>query len=122
MISSGDVAPNPAELLMNSRVKELFDEVKENYEYIIVDTAASSIITDTTLLRSYADAFIFVIRANYLEKKQLRYVKSLYKDKVFKNLAILVNGVDTEKGYGYGYGYGEDHEKSKKRWWKLSKA
>jgi capsular exopolysaccharide synthesis family protein len=120
LISSGDIAPNPAELLMSPRVKELFEEVKENYEYIIVDTAASSIITDTTLLRNYADAFIFVIRANYLEKKQLRYVKSVYKDKVFDNLAILVNDVDTEKGYGYGYGYGEDRGKSKKPWWKLT--
>ena len=51
LISSGDIAPNPAELLMNPRVKELFEEVKENYEYIIVDTAASSMVTDTMLLR-----------------------------------------------------------------------
>jgi capsular exopolysaccharide synthesis family protein len=122
LISSGDIAPNPAELLMNPRVAELFDEVRNDYDYVIVDTAASSIITDTTLLRSYADAFIYVIRANYLDKRQLGYVKSVYRDKIFSNMALLINGVDTKKGYGYGYGYGLDHEKTIKKWWQLSKS
>ena len=122
LISSGNIPPNPSELLMNSRVKELFDEVKQHYEYIIVDTAASSIITDTMILRDYADAFVYVIRADYLDKRHLGYVKSLHKDKRFRNMALLINGVDHKKaGYGYGYGYGAKFEKSdSKRWWKLN--
>ena len=121
LVSSGDIAPNPAELLMSTRVKELFDEVKERYDYIIVDTAASSIITDTTIIKNYADAFIYVIRVNFLDKRLLSYVKSLYKEKRFPNLALLVNGIDSKKGYGYGYGYGASFEKSKKKaWWKFS--
>ncbi len=121
LISSGDIAPNPAELLMNPRVKQLFDEVKEIYDYIIVDTAASSIITDTTLICNHADAFIYVIRANFLDKRLLGYVKSIYKEKRFPNLALLVNGIDAKKGYGYGYGYGADFEKSRKKaWWRFS--
>lgn len=122
LISSGDLAPNPSELLMSPRVKDLFDEVRELYDYIIVDTAASSIITDTMLLRSYADAFIYVIRADVLDKRQLKYVNSIYKNNRFPNLALLVNSVDHKKaGYGYGYGYGYDHDKSKKKaWWQFN--
>jgi capsular exopolysaccharide synthesis family protein len=120
LISSGSIPPNPAELLMNPRVKELFDSIKMEYEYIIVDTAASSIITDTMLLKDFADAFIYVIRANYLDKRQLGYLKSVYENKRFPNMALLVNAVDHKKGYGYGYGYGSEFEATKnKSWWKL---
>ncbi|MDJ0645809.1 MAG: polysaccharide biosynthesis tyrosine autokinase [Flavobacteriaceae bacterium] len=122
LISSGDIAPNPAELLMNYRVKELFEQVKSQYDYIIVDTAASSIITDTMLLRDYADAFIYVIRANFLDKRQLGYLKAVHRDKRFPNLALLINAVDPKKGYGYGYGYGSEFEKKnkQKQWWNLA--
>ena len=104
---------------MNPRVEELFKRVKEKYEYIIVDTAASSIITDTMLLRNYADAFVYVVRINHLDKRQLGYLKSVYKEKRFPNLAILVNGVDPKLGYGYGYGYGAEKE-TKKNWWNFT--
>ena len=121
IISSGDLAPNPSELLMNPKVKELFDTVKEHYEYIIVDTAAFSMVTDTMLLSKFADAYIYVIRMNFLDKRMLRYIKSLYNEKRLPNMNLLINGIDIKKGYGYGYGYGYGtaFEKSKKPWWKF---
>lgn len=124
IITSGDLAPNPAELLMNARIKELFDFAKENYEYIIVDTAAFSMVTDTLLLSKFADAFIYVIRANYLDKRMLKYINFLYKEKRLPNMALLLNGVDQKKtyGYGYGYGYGTTFENSQKRWWQFGKS
>ncbi|RPD98793.1 polysaccharide biosynthesis tyrosine autokinase [Aureibaculum marinum] len=124
IISSGDLAPNPAELLMNARIKELFDFAKENYEYVIVDTAAFSMVTDTLLLSKFADAFIYVIRANYLDKRMLKYIKFLYKEKRLPNMALLLNGVDQKKtyGYGYGYGYGTTFENSQKKWWQFGKS
>ena len=121
IISSGDLPPNPSELLMNPRVADLFEGVKERYDYIIVDTAAFSMVTDTMLLSGFADAFIYVIRANFLDKRFLKYVKSLYNDKRLPNLTLLINEVDHKKsyGYGYGYGYGTTFEKSRKPWWKF---
>ncbi len=119
VISSGDLAPNPSELLMNVRVKELFQKVKEEYDYIIVDTAAFSMVTDTMLLSNLADAFIYVIRANYLDKRLLKYIKTIHKEKRLPNLSLLVNGVDHKKsyGYGYGYGYGTNFDRLKKKPW-----
>ncbi len=121
IISSGDLAPNPAELLMSERIKELFDYAIDNYEYVIVDTAAFSMVTDTLLLSKFADSFIYVIRANYLDKRMLKYVSFLHKEKRLPNMALLLNGLDHKKsyGYGYGYGYGTTFDNSKKPWWKL---
>ena len=109
---------------MNARIKELFDFAQENYEYVIVDTAAFSMVTDTLLLSKFADAFIYVIRANFLDKRMLKYVNFLYKEQRLPNMALLLNGVDQKKtyGYGYGYGYGTAFEKSQKKWWQFGKS
>ncbi len=119
MMLSGVIPPNPAELLLNHRFEQLFESVKEKYDYIIVDTAPVSLVTDTLLIAKYADMFLYVTRANYLDKRMLEIPKNLYSEKRLPNMAILLNGVDNAFGYGYGYGYGYGQEEEKKAWWKV---
>ncbi|HLV14391.1 MAG TPA: polysaccharide biosynthesis tyrosine autokinase [Xanthomarina sp.] len=118
IIPSGTIPPNPAELLMDDRVKELFEEVSTQYDYIIVDTAAVGLVTDTLLISKYADLFIYVVKANYITKKQLQLAQRMYSEKRLPNMNILLNSVDHKKGYGYGYGYGSE-KPFKKKWWKI---
>jgi capsular exopolysaccharide synthesis family protein len=118
VIPSGTIPPNPAELLMSSRVKELFDNVSKTYDYVVVDTAAIGLVTDTLLISKYADLFIFVAKANYITKKQLELAQRMYTEKRLPNMTILLNNVDHKKGYGYGYGYGTNPKK--KKWWKFA--
>ncbi len=118
VIYSGKIPPNPAELLMNGRMKELLDEVVDQYDYIIVDTAPLLVVTDTLLISEYADQILYVTRAGMTELKVLEYPLTLHKDGKLKGLAFVVNGVqDSNLGYGgkYGYGYG----KTTKKWWKF---
>lgn len=115
-INSGDIPPNPVELLMGKRVKNMFDELKNKYEYIIVDTAPVGMVTDTIQIGIYSDLTIYVVRANFLDKRMLHIPLKLHKDNKLPNMAILINGSDNSKGaYGYGYGYGQ---KRKKPWYK----
>ena len=104
ILNSGPIPPNPAELLMYARVKEIFDYARENYEYVIVDTAPIGLVADTLLISKYADATVFIARANVLDKRLLRIVDSLNKEKRLPNVACLINGSSYTKGYGYGYG------------------
>ena len=106
VISSGDIPPNPAELIMNNRMDLIFDYAKENYDYVIVDTAPVGLVTDTFLLKDLADITLYVVRANVLDKKDLPVLKGIYKNSKLKNISVLLNGVDYESGYGYGKGYG----------------
>lgn len=116
IIHSGDIPPNPVELLMSKRVKELFNEVKLMYEYIIVDTAPVGMVTDTIQISNFADLTIYVIKANFLDKRMLHIPSKLDKEKKLPNMAVLINGSDHIKGaYGYGYGYGN---KKKDPWFK----
>ncbi|KGL64343.1 GumC family protein [Polaribacter sp. Hel1_85] len=121
IISSGVIPPNPAELLLSAKVKELFDEVKKDYDFIIVDTAPVNLVTDTLLVAKYANMFMYVTRANYLDKRMLNIPQTLYNEKKLPNMAIVLNDTDMKKGYGYGYGYGYGNgyiEQVKKPWYK----
>ena len=122
IISSGVIPPNPAELLISEGVERLFNEVKNYYyyDYVIVDTAPINLVTDTLLISKYADMFLYVVRANYLDKRLLAIPEELYTEKRLKNMAIVLNDVNKRKGYGYGYGgYGYGYgEQEKKPWYK----
>jgi tyrosine-protein kinase Etk/Wzc len=106
VLPAGVIPPNPAELLMGKKTDELFDTLKKQYDYIIVDTAPVSLVTDTLLVAKYADCFIYVVRANFLEKRMLSIANALYREKKLPNMCLLLNDTDSTKGYGYGYGYG----------------
>ncbi len=114
ILPSGIIPPNPAELLMSSKVEELFAELKKEYDYIIVDTSPISLVTDTLIIAKNADTFVYVMRANVLEKRMLSIANTLYKEKRLPNMCIVLNDTDSIKGHRYGYGVKEPE----KPWYK----
>jgi capsular exopolysaccharide synthesis family protein len=106
VLPAGIIPPNPAELLMSKKVDLFFNALKAQYDYIIVDTAPVSLVTDTLLIAKHADCFIYVARANFLEKRMLSIPNGLFKERKLPNMCMLLNDTDSTKGYGYGYGYG----------------
>ena len=123
VIASGTIPPNPSELLMSDRVKDLFDYFEGKYDYIIVDTSAVGLVSDTLLVSKFADIFIYVVSANNVDKRQLAAVaKPLFEDNRLPNMNMLLNGTNFDKkGYGYGYGYGNNPHK-KKKWYQFGKS
>ena len=117
VIQSGVIPPNPSELLMSNRLKELFEQVKQMYDYIVVDTAAVGLVTDTLLINEHADMFVYVVSANNLDKRLLHVAKTMYDDKRLPNMTILLNGTTKSNGYGYSYGYGGNS--AKKKWYQF---
>lgn len=116
VLPSGVIPPNPAELLMSNKVDVLFDKLKSEYDYIVVDTSPVHLVTDTLLIARHADSFVYVIRANYLDKGLLYVPYKFYQEKKLPNMALLINDTNIRKGYGYGYGaygygYGVEIEK-----------
>ena len=115
MLFSGSIPPNPAELLMSSRVADLFNDLRKDYDYIIVDTAPSMLVTDTFLINEYADATLYVVRADYTEKRLLEFTADAVKTNKIKNMALVLNNIKMtnfgyygSKYYGYGYAYGAE--------------
>ncbi|WP_394758946.1 GumC family protein [Flavobacterium sp.] len=116
ILPAGVIPPNPAELLMSKKVEAMFEQLKSEYDYIVVDTAPVSLVTDTLLISKNADAFVYVVRANYLEKEYLKTPETLYRENKLPNMCVLLNDTVTKSGHGYGYGYGQ--EVVKEPWYK----
>ncbi|MCG2462615.1 polysaccharide biosynthesis tyrosine autokinase [Flavobacteriaceae bacterium F89] len=123
VLIAGAVPHNSAELLANKRFKKLLDEAKKSFDYIVIDTAPTILVTDTLLISKFADATLFLTRTNYTEKKLLKFAHELNKHNKLKNMMFVMNGVGAGKtkaygyNYGYSYGYGPDGS-SPKKWYK----
>lgn len=106
IVPCGVIPPNPSELLQNERLEAFFAELRQRYEYIIVDTAPVAMVSDTFLLDRIADMTLFISRANYTSRDMIEFINQTVVQRM-KNVACVLNGVKhSGVGYGYGYGYG----------------
>ncbi len=107
---SGSIPPNPSELLRQSKFGRMIHELREQYDYVIVDTAPSMLVADTFLISKYADLILYVTRAGYTEKKLLNFAVDVQNDGKLHDISFVINDVKTANfGYGnkYGYAYGQ---------------
>ena len=106
IVLSGAIPPNPAELLMQKRTTTFMDELKKQFDYIILDTAPSMLVTDTILINKLADITLYVVRAGYTDKRLLDFPQDAIDDGRLANVAIVLNNVNLNNfGYGNKYGY-----------------
>lgn len=104
-IPSGQIPPNPSELIASERTELLFKELNDLYDVIIIDTPPVGLVTDAMLLESYADTKILVVRQGYTPKMVLNSLVEENKLDNFDKLSVLLNGVPIKKtGYSYQYG------------------
>ena len=106
IIPSGIIPPNPSGLLMNERVQTMFNYLEKHFDYIVVDTAPVSLVTDTLLISKLADLTVYVVKENYSDKKLLSLPEKYHQEKRLVNLAVLLNNASTNMSGAYGYGYG----------------
>jgi len=115
VIYSGMIPPNPTELLTNGRYEKLLEELKEQYNYIIIDTAPLMLVTDTFLISDLADVTIYVTRSKYTEKALIEFANNNIDQNKIKNVGFVLN--DVHKNYfGYGNKYGYGYSAKEKSW------
>lgn len=130
ILPGGTVPPNPTELLARDGLDKAINELKKNFDYVILDTAPIGMVTDTLLIGRVADLSVYVCRADYTRKAEFTLINELAENNKLPNLSIVINGLDLNrrkygyyygygkygkyygygKRYGYGYGYGENKE------------
>jgi len=103
VITAGMIPPNPAELVMSSKIEKLISTLKEKYDYLIFDTAPVGLVTDARILSPYANISLYIVRQNFTYKNQLEAIANLSKNKLLPKLHLVLNDVKTSQGYGYGY-------------------
>ena len=135
ILPGGAVPPNPTELLARKGLEEAIEQLKQYFDYIVLDTAPVGMVTDTQLISRVADLTVYVCRADYTRKSEFALVNELATTNKLPRIGIAINGLDLKKKkygyyygygkygkyygygkrYGYGYGYGEQPENGKKK-------
>ena len=109
VIPAGQVPPNPSELIASGKTDELFSKLKEEYDYIVLDTPPVGLVTDAFLLVKYSSTNLFVVRHNYTSKRMFQTLIRNLIQKNIQNVNIIVNDIKLKtKGYEYQYGYRYD--------------
>lgn len=111
-VVAGLVPPNPAELLLEPRLKDFFKQAREEYDYIIVDSAPVGMVSDSLSVADFADATIYVTRLGVTRYRDLQFINTLAEEERLPKMNVIVNGTTATQGYGYGYGSVEDHGKN----------
>lgn len=108
ILMAGPVPPNPGELVTRESLDQTMEQLKEHYDYILIDTAPVGLVTDTLALGRISNATVYVCRADFTQKASFSLINSLNMEKKLPNMSIVLNGVDlSKKKYGYYYGYGK---------------
>lgn len=133
---SGPTPPNASELVLSKHLETLFNEAREEYDYVLVDTPPVGLITDALLLIRYVDATLFVLNTRFANKDHVNNALEALSSNSSRKLGFILNGVRMKKskyyyntnygygyryaygygsgyGYGYGYGYGRRARNSK---------
>ena len=108
----GAIPPNPSELLLGDRVKDFFNDLRANYDVIIVDSAPVAMVSDSFALDKYTNATVYVTRANFTQRKHIKFMNRISANKQLKNMCVVLNDTkpSSDNTYGYGYGKTKDEE------------
>ena len=108
LLMSGPIPPNPAELIARPSLDKIVNLLKEDYDYIIIDTAPIGLVTDTLQIARVANTTVYVCRADYTPKDSFKFINALARENKLPNMSLVINGIDmSKKKYGYYYGYGK---------------
>jgi tyrosine-protein kinase Etk/Wzc len=102
LITAGPVPPNPAELLERNLYRTLMERARKEFDYIVIDNAPVSMVTDGLITGKESDLNIFILRYGVSRKDQLKFINDMAAKEVMKHPALVINDI---KGSRYGYGY-----------------
>lgn len=118
VIPAGSSVPNPAELMGSNKMKELLKRMRDEFDYIIIDTPPILAVTDAVLLSTLSDAVAIVVSANETDGHALDRALETLKAVGAPFVGCVLNKFDVKRAYGYygyrysygyGYGYGYDY-------------
>lgn len=114
VLACGPVPPNPAELLLDEKLNDLFAYLRQHFDVVVIDTAPVGMVSDAMTLSKFANATLYIVRQGHTFKKQIGLIEEFYQQNKLPKISIILNDVKVRAGYraygygqygGYGYGY-----------------
>lgn len=116
ILTTGQLPPNPAEVVASNRLKKFIEEMKNHFDYILIDSPPLIAVTDSQILSSFCDGTLLVVSSGEAERETVKRAKDLL-NKVNANIiGVVLNKLDlkSRKGYGYYYYYGDEEGRGAK--------
>lgn len=117
-ITVGSYPPSPTELLSSPALAQLLNQLRDLYDYVLIDCPPMNIVADTSIIEQQADSTLYVIRAGHFEKAQLPLLEDDYQSGAHPHMSLIMNGVKQPKVFGkhghYRYGYDYSYSYGKK--------
>ena len=108
LLMAGPVPPNPGELVTRASLDNIIDQLKDHYDYVILDTAPVGLVNDSLQLGRLANLCVYVCRADYTPKASFGMINGLNAEKKLPNMCLVLNGVDlSKKKHSFYYGVGK---------------
>ncbi len=98
IMPSGEIPPNPSELLSSKRMEAALRSLREHFDYIIIDLPPVNIVSDAVAISNYITGMIVVVRQEYTEKKELEHCFRQLRLSNVKVLGCVMNGTQTGGG------------------------
>lgn len=118
VVPSGPVPPNPAELLLKSKMNVFLEKLEKEFDIIIMDCPPVGLVSETMDLLRFSDVNLYIVRHDFTHKNQLLMINDLYANDQIRNFYAIFNGLksggDTYDFGGYNYGYGYNYSYMKK--------
>ncbi|MGB9510989.1 MAG: CpsD/CapB family tyrosine-protein kinase, partial [Candidatus Acidiferrum sp.] len=106
VVPAGPLPTYPAELLGSNRMKELVNQWRGEYDYIVFDTPPVLSVTDAVVLTSSCDCAVLVAKARTTQKQALSRARDLFRNARTRVLGVILNGLDSDSpDYAAYYGY-----------------
>lgn len=118
VMQSGPVPGNPSELLESSYMFTLLDELKQDFDNVLIDTPPLKVVPDAMIIAPFVDVCLYIVRHNYTPRSELSFIEEIYREQKLPNMNLVFNGVAMDGRYGYyiDYGYYSDKTQPDLRW------
>lgn len=103
IIPSGTIPPNPSELLGSKKMKRFLDQMKKQYEYILIDAPPVMAVTDAQVLSTLSNGVILVVASGKAERELAKRSKELLESVGATIVGAVLTCVDMNDRYQYGY-------------------
>ncbi len=97
----GPLPPNPGDLLISENMPKLFQDLKAAYDYIIIDSPPSKLVSDSFILDRYSDVALYVIRQDVTSKRDLEFINETVKNRSLKNVKMVFNDIKDSEMKAY---------------------
>lgn len=122
ILSSGDIPPNPSEIISSLRMRNFLNEIRNSFDYVIIDSPPLIAVSDAIVLSTMVDGCLFVVASKEANRTEVQRAKELLLNVNANIIGAVLNKVELKQKKEYSYYYKSDDLKAPCKWQRASQG